>query len=115
MYFNKKYERTGSLFEGKFKSAHADSDEYLKYLFSHIHLNPVKLIQSDWKEVGIINTTEAFEYLETYPYSSFFDYNGIFRQEGSILSKDAFPNYFESPDLFRKEILEWINFKNIVD
>ena len=28
MYFNKKYERTGSLFEGKFKSQHSDSDGY---------------------------------------------------------------------------------------
>ena len=38
MYFNKKYERTGVLFEGKFKARHADSDEYLKYLFAYIHL-----------------------------------------------------------------------------
>src|SRR3989344_979129 len=49
MYFNKKYKRTGCLFEGKFKSQHVDTDEYLKYLFSYIHLNPVKLIQEDWK------------------------------------------------------------------
>jgi len=42
MYFNKRYERTGRLFEGTFKSVHADSDEYLKYLFAYIHLNPIK-------------------------------------------------------------------------
>ena len=39
MYFNKKHHRTGSLFEGRFKSEHVDSDNYLKYLFSYIHLN----------------------------------------------------------------------------
>ena len=33
MYFNAKYERTGGLFEGRFKSRHVESDEYLKYLF----------------------------------------------------------------------------------
>src|SRR3989344_4623952 len=43
MYFNKKYERTGSLFEGKFKSEPVREDNYLKYLFSYIHLNPIKL------------------------------------------------------------------------
>src|SRR6056297_96108 len=29
MYFNKKYDRTGGLFEGKFKAKLADNDEYL--------------------------------------------------------------------------------------
>ena len=47
MYFNKKYHRTGSLFEGKFKSVHVNDDIQAKYLFSYIHLNPVKLIQRD--------------------------------------------------------------------
>ncbi len=37
MYYNKKYKRTGSLFEGKFKSKYAGEDTYLKYLFSYIH------------------------------------------------------------------------------
>ena len=44
MYYNKKYNRTGSLFEGKFKAQHLNKDSYLKYIFSYIHLNPIKLI-----------------------------------------------------------------------
>jgi len=44
MYYNKKYKRTGGLFEGKFKAEHVDEDRYLKYLFSYIHLNSIKLI-----------------------------------------------------------------------
>src|ERR1035437_6376747 len=70
MYYNKKYKRTGSLFEGKFKSEYIDNDRYLKYLFSYIHLNPIKLIQKDWKEVGILNKIEVIKYLKTYEYSS---------------------------------------------
>ena len=54
MYYNKNIKELG-LFEGKFKSQHADTDRYLKYLFSYIHLNPIKLIQRDWKENGIKN------------------------------------------------------------
>ena len=30
MYYNKKYKRTGGLFEGKFKSEHLNKDRYLK-------------------------------------------------------------------------------------
>src|SRR3989338_7977757 len=32
MYYNKKYGHTGGLFEGRFKSRHAGSDRYLKYI-----------------------------------------------------------------------------------
>ena len=44
-YFNKKYNRTGRLFESNFKAQHANDDNYLKYLFAYIHLNPVKNIE----------------------------------------------------------------------
>ncbi len=47
MYFNQKMDRSGALFQGVFKSKHIDSDEYLKYMFSYIHLNPIKIIQPD--------------------------------------------------------------------
>ncbi len=55
MYYNQKYKRSGSLFEGKFKSEHASNSRYLKYLFSYIHLNPLKLIDKNWKVEGVKN------------------------------------------------------------
>ena len=112
IYFNKKYERTGALFEGKFKAKHADSDEYLKYLFAYIHLNPVKLLQSDWKEKGISNPEEAYSYISKFQYSSLKDYqNEKSRKEGAIIAKDAFPGYFETSVGRREELLQWLNFK----
>ncbi len=39
MYFNKKNERSGSLFQGTFKAVHIDSDEYLLYLSCYINHN----------------------------------------------------------------------------
>ncbi|MGD9301361.1 MAG: transposase [Desulfobacterales bacterium] len=41
-YFNRKYERHGHLFQGRFKSILVDADEYLKQLSRYIHLNPVR-------------------------------------------------------------------------
>jgi REP element-mobilizing transposase RayT len=38
-YFNKKYKRSGSLFQGTFKANHIDSDEYLLYASAYVNLN----------------------------------------------------------------------------
>ena len=109
MYFNKKYGRSGSLFEGKFKSRHAGDDKYLKYLFSYIHLNPVKMIDPNWKVNGIKNRKETMHFLSTYPYSSFADFSGIMRKENNILDLKQFPKYFPKSKDFEKEILSWFN------
>lgn len=110
MYYNKKYKRTGSLFEGKFKSQHAESNRYLKYLFSYIHLNPVKLIQKDWKERGIKNKKETIKFLQNYTYSSFLDFMGEKRIQNKILNTESFPRYFSDKTSFIKEIFEWLSY-----
>jgi len=38
-YFNNKYERSGSLFQGVFKDVHIDSNEYLLHLSAYVNLN----------------------------------------------------------------------------
>lgn len=38
-YFNNKYERNGSLFQGVFKSMHIDSNEYLLHVSAYVNLN----------------------------------------------------------------------------
>ena len=112
MYYNKKYKRTGSLFEGKFKSIHMKDNKQIKYLFSYIHLNPVKLIQKNWKEKGINNKKEVLFYLNKYIYSSYLDFIGEQRVQNKILKLDLFPNYFPSKNIFNKEIFEWLSFKD---
>lgn len=112
MYFNQKYNRTGTLFEGKFKSLHIGGDTYLKYLFSYIHLNPLKLVQKDWKETGVKNKKEAAQYLSEYQYSSFLDYVETQRQQNKIINKKPFPDYFPSKNDVLKEIFDWISYEH---
>ncbi len=38
-YFNKKHERSGSLFQGVFKDVHIDSNEYLLHVSAYVNLN----------------------------------------------------------------------------
>lgn len=106
-YVNTKYQRTGSLFEGRFKSVHISDDIQAKYLFSYIHLNPIKLFQKSWKEEGIKNQTEAMVFLDEYKWSSYQDYLGIIQSENKILDKKNFLNYFTDKESFKKEIFEW--------
>lgn len=112
MYYNKKYKRTGSLFEGKFKSEHADTDRYLKYLFSYIHLNPIKLIDRDWKKRGVKNKKTSLDHLHQYFHSSFLDYQGEQRVQGKILDRGDFPSYFPNKKSFLGEIFEWLSYQN---
>jgi len=42
IYFNKKYDRIGPLWQGRFKSWYVHNNEYLYLLFRYIEMNPVK-------------------------------------------------------------------------
>jgi len=108
MYFNKKYNRTGSLFESRFRAQHLDKDRYLKYMFSYINLNPMKIINSKWKEEGIKNKSQAKKFLHEYKYSSYSDYMGEKRTQEIILNRKSFPDYFPNKKDFEKELFEWI-------
>lgn len=116
MYYNKKYKHTGGLFEGKFKAKHVTDDRYLKYLFAYINLNPVKIIDTLWKKRGLRDIEKTFIFLETYTFSSYFDLlhyndNSKTRVESDILSLVAFPEYFPTGTLFKKEIISWFSYR----
>lgn len=116
MYFNKKCHRTGSLFEGMFKSEHVDSDVYLKYLYAYIHLNPIGIIDKGWKEKKITDIKKVKDFLFSYDYSSLKDFLGgepsQERLYTTILNKDAFPKYFETSAKFKDMLKEWMNFED---
>jgi len=59
MYFNKKYKRRGSLFESTYKAVLITEDPQLMHITRYIHLNHAKF--------------------RTWPYSSYQDYLGTFR------------------------------------
>lgn len=108
MYFNKKYKRSGVLFQGRFKSEHADNDRYLKYLYSYIHLNPAKLKNPKWRE-SLINNSELLIFIKNYPYSSIYEYK---TNKIRILNPLAFPNYFPKAKDQLTELAEWLNIEN---
>ena len=42
LYFNKKYRRSGYLYQGRYKSILCQEDNYLLELVRYIHLNPLR-------------------------------------------------------------------------
>lgn len=52
-YFNLKYDRVGSLFQGKFKAVHVSKEAHFLYLPHYIHLNPLDLRMPEWREKRI--------------------------------------------------------------
>jgi|SRR3989344_1022500 len=40
MYFNNRYQRVGSLFQGRYKASRINADTYLHHISRYIHLNP---------------------------------------------------------------------------
>lgn len=87
MYFNTRYERSGPLFTRPFRSSHIDSDEYLKWVFAYITLNPLEIFQPDWKTCGVYDADGASRFMRNYKYSSFADYFAGARAESPIITR----------------------------
>lgn len=107
MYFNTKNSRSGSLFQGPYKSEHAGDDVYLQYLFSYIHLNPAKLKDPNWKENQHHKSLQVF--VENYPYSSYHEYRS---KQPIITTPDAFPSYFSTEKKMQAHLTDWLNIKD---
>lgn len=78
LYFNKKYERVGPLFQGRYKAVLVEKDEYLLHLSRYIHLNPVgqykDLSQSYSSYAGYLGT-KNIAWVKPKVVSDFFDKN----------------------------------------
>jgi REP element-mobilizing transposase RayT len=71
-FFNRKHQRSGHLFQGRFRSILIEADEYLSELSRYIHLNPVKAgvvaapEEYPWSSYrAFIGRTKPPDYLET--------------------------------------------------
>ena len=51
VYFNRKYKRSGPLFESRYKSSLITSDEYLMHISRYIHLNPKQWKTWQWSSL----------------------------------------------------------------
>ncbi len=107
MYFNQKNKRTGALFQGRFKAILVDKDNYFLPLVNYVHLNPVELIEPNWKEEGIRDRKKVNEFLEDYRWSSYPDYVGI-KNFPSVINKEFFTSYFKNEENYKNFVNQWL-------
>lgn len=79
-YFNKKYKRTGPLFESRYKGSLITSSTHLEHLTRYIHLNPASWKSYKYSSLGQYIGSNQTEWLTTEKILNLFkDKKGVFR------------------------------------
>jgi len=117
MYFNKKHERKGRLFESSYHAKHVSTDEQLRHLFAYVHLNPISLVEPNWKRVGIKSPEAIIDALMETKVTSFSllcdNSNTKDSEKRRILDSDAFPAFFCITGDGRAILHEWMNMYSV--
>jgi hypothetical protein len=103
-YFNRKQNRSGHLFQGRFKAILIDADAYLNHLSRYIHLNPVR--------AGIVNTPGK------YRWSSYAAIVGEQKQPKILKTDRLLCNFGKNKKEARKgyrEFVEGVDVKTVKD
>jgi putative transposase len=95
---NKLFDRSGSLFQGRFQSIHVNDQNYLIHLARYIHLNPVT--------AGFVDRAEEWEF------SSYSEYAGL--RLGTLPKMDYLKLQFQAElgelsmdDNLQRLLLDW--------
>jgi putative transposase len=91
--FNKMYTTSGTLFEGRFRSIHVDTDEYVTHLCRYIHRNPL-----DGKQPLVQN-------LADWPYSNYPEWLGI--RHGTLIDHQFVQGFFSSYGEYQAFVLNY--------
>jgi len=97
-YLNKKYNKSGYVFQGRYKSVRVINDSQLVHLTKYIHLNPIKII-------SIKKGIDISEALREYPWSSYCDFIGL--NKYPHLCKSDIINHWGGVDEYKKSINIW--------
>lgn len=111
-YFNKKYKRSGALFEGRFKSVAIKNERHFIHLPFYIHFNPLDLVTPEWRSRKMRDYKKAIAFLENYRWSSFPDYVGK-KNFPSITSREFLFKFFGGPEQYKNQTIRWLKDLNL--
>jgi len=106
-YFNVRYERTGTLFEGRFKRVLVRTEAHFIHLPYYIHLNPLDLKFYSWRNRELKNHQEAMKFLENYRWSSHLDYIGK-KNFPSVTQREFLEDIFDGSKGYERKIKDWL-------
>lgn len=76
VYYNRKHNRSGHLYQGRYKAILIDADNYLLELSRYVHLNPMKI-----KRVSSYSIEEKADIIRKYEWSSYAGYVSLRRRQ----------------------------------
>jgi len=88
---NKQQQRSGTLFEGRFRHVWVDREEYLMHLCRYIHLNPVK--------ASLVSKPEDW------PYSNYLEWIG--QRAGTLKDKVFIRSRFPMSESYHSFVADW--------
>ncbi len=97
--YNKLYQHSGTLFEGRFKTIPVEDDAYLRHLCHYIHANPVK--------DGIVHQLDAW------PFSNYLDWVG--KRQGKLVDQRFVQEYFGSATHYDVSLNAFIQQRRYLD
>ncbi|MBI3335010.1 MAG: transposase [Candidatus Portnoybacteria bacterium] len=111
LYFNKKYQRQGYLFQGRFRAILIKTNEQLEHVFVYIHTNPASLVDAGWKEGKVKDPAKVINTIENYRWSSYMDYLGK-ENFPSVTQRDFFNKIMPRVE-WQKFVNDWVRYKSI--
>jgi len=111
-YFNQKYERKGTLFEGRYKSVSIANEQHLLHIPYYIHLNPLDLVAPEWRRRELSNYRSALDFLKTYRWSSFLDYIGR-ENFPSVTQRNFLTELLGGPKNIERDVVRWLKEMNL--
>jgi putative transposase len=98
-YFITKYERPGSLFQGRFKAVHIKSDYQLRYLIAYINaINPAQIIEPKLKEKGIKDFKKVWVKINDYKWSTHFEF--IEKRKSILIDKNLIKEFYPTSKIY---------------
>ncbi len=100
-YFNERYERSGALWQGKYKSVHISNDAQFLYIPYYIHLNALDRSLPKWRKGLVKSSDAALATLQNYRWSSHLIFTRTLPIEtspivGSFFYEDWSPSFYLS-------------------
>jgi len=111
-YFNEKNDRSGALFQGKYKSVIVNKEAHFLHLPYYIHFNPLDLNFPGWRDNKIKDYRKALNFLDKYRWSSHLDYAGK-ENFPLIINKDFLLGVFDGVKKYNSSIEQLLSTSDV--
>ena len=113
-YFNNKYDRVGSLFQGRFKAVLVENERQLLYLLVYINvINPGQLIEPNLKEYGIKDIQKVLQKAEEYLWGTHQEYIG--KRGSIIINKGILGELLSTPEMYQELVMNVLRDKKYTE